>query len=214
MIIGCQIRAARALLNMSQDELAKAAGLTPQAIRKIENGDVRPREGTMNDITAVFTDRGVEFTENSGVGFISNDVEIFEGIDRFEVFTDYVINHMQKVGGEMCVSAVDETQFAKHRKDPEGYRVRMKKLVDGGNVRVRILANKSNFISSFAEVKQQTDHEGLTPTSFYAFGNCLALISFTHNPSPYVVLLKSGPFAEAYKAAFETRWAIAKEPPK
>ena len=53
MISGRQIRAARGLLDMSQEELAKSAGLTPQAIRKIEDGTVQPREGSMADITRI-----------------------------------------------------------------------------------------------------------------------------------------------------------------
>jgi hypothetical protein len=67
-------------------------------------------------------------------------------------------------------------------------------------------------MSSWAQYKWQSKQSAVA-TSFYAFGDCLALISFAHETPPYVVLLKSGPFAEAYRHAFEIAWQAAKEPP-
>ena len=87
----------------------------------------------------------------------------------------------------------------------------MKALVDTGRVNVRILAEESNFNSVFAEMRKSAQ-KSTAPSSFYAFGKCLALISFTHNPAPYVVLLKSGPFAEAYRQAFNESWERAEIP--
>jgi transcriptional regulator with XRE-family HTH domain len=214
MITGRQIRAARGLMRWRVEDLAKKAGLTREAITRMEDGSVQPREGSIAKIIRAFDQNGLEFIDNQGVRFKPNDIEVFEGPDRFEDFTDFVCDHMKQYGGDVCISAVDEGQFAKHRKDPENYRKRMKELVDSGNVRVRILATWSKFTSSFAQFKWQPQQQGVTPTSFYAFGKCLALISFAQEPPPYVVLHKSGPFAEAYKHAFEIAWENAKEPPK
>ncbi|MDD3183151.1 MAG: hypothetical protein PHD48_10175 [Alphaproteobacteria bacterium] len=84
----------------------------------------------------------------------------------------------------------------------------MKDLVASGEVTVRILATKSNFKSSFAKYKfQPAGH--MAPTAFYAFGDCLALVSFEHDDPPYVVLHKSGPFAQAYIQAFNLAWENA-----
>lgn len=214
MIIGCQIRAARALLNMSQDDLAKAAGLTPQAIRKIENGDVRPREGTMSDIVRTFTERGVEFKDNSGVGFLQNNIETFEGPDRFDEFFDFIYDYLKKNGGDVCISSSDARLYAKYRKNPELHRERMRELTKDGNVTYRILAEEGDThltADSYAQYKWQPKDQ-FAPTSFYTFGECLALVSFVHQPAPHVILIKSGPFATAYKQAFEIVWERAKKP--
>jgi hypothetical protein len=48
------------------------------------------------------------------------------------------------------------------------------------------------------------------PTSFYAFGDCLALISFVRDNPPYVVLIQSAPLAAAYRQHFEAVWKDAK----
>ncbi|HAX91167.1 MAG TPA: hypothetical protein DCY07_03030 [Rhodospirillaceae bacterium] len=216
MIVGRQIRAARALLDMSQDELAEAAGLTPQAIRKIEGGDVQPREGTIADITRAFNDRGLEFTENSGVRLKSDGVEIFEGPDRFDAFYDFLYEHLKTKGGEVCLSITDERLLSKYRKNPTVHYKRMQDLSDRGVIKkFRILATKSNFASDFPYnlYKWQPD-TSLAPTAFYTFGDCLALISFVHTPAPYVVVLHSAPLADSYRQAFNIAWDAAKAPPQ
>jgi len=215
MIVGRQIRAARALLDMSQDELAIAAGLTPQAIRKIEGGDVQPREGTIADITRVFNDRGLEFTENSGVRLRPNNIEVFEGPERFDEFYDFIYEYLKANGGDVCIASSDARLYAKYRKKPEIHRERMRELVNRGTVSFRILAEDGDMhltAASYATYKWQPK-EQFAPTSFYAFGECLALVSFVHNPAPYVVLIRSAPFSLAYRQAFNTIWEKANDPP-
>ncbi len=213
MIVGRQIRAARALIDMSQDELAEATGLTPQAIRKIEAGTVTPREGTMSDIFKALSNRGIEFTDGQGVKLKSSDLEVFEGPDRFDEFYEYMYQHLSQHGGEVCVSVSDENLLSKYRKDPDIHRQRMKKLVDKGKVSFRILTMKSNFSSSYALYKWQKS-DITAPTSFYAFGDCLALISFLHHSPPYVVLIRSAPLANAYRESFNVAWREASDPPR
>ena len=211
MITGRQIKAARALLGWDAVDLAGKAGLSRETVSNIENGLVQAREASLSLIIQVFDEYRIEFTENQGVRFKSNDVEIFEGAQRFDDFSDFVYEHLKRYGGDVCISAVDEGLFAKHRKDPDVYRRRIKELVDSGRVTWRILATESKFVSSYAQYKWQPQ-QSATPISFYAFGDCLALISFAREPSPHVILIKAGPFAEAYRNAFNIAWASAKDP--
>lgn len=214
MITGRQIRAARGLLGWDATVLAEKTGLTRETVSRIETSIVQPHEKTLAKIHRAFDETGVEFIENQGVRFKPNDIEVYEGSERFHDFTEFVYEHLKQYGGDVCISAVDEGQFLKFRKDPELYRKRMKELVDRGDVSVRILATESKFTSIFAKFKWQPQQQSVAATSFYAFGNCLALISFASEPPPYVVLHKSGPFAEAYRHAFNIAWENAKDPPK
>ncbi|MEJ0061879.1 MAG: helix-turn-helix transcriptional regulator [Alphaproteobacteria bacterium] len=92
MITGRQIRAARALLDMSQEELAAEAGLTAQGIRKIEDGTVQPRVGTITDITQVFAEHGVEFTDHDGVKMRDDAITMIEGDNVYVRLLDDVIH--------------------------------------------------------------------------------------------------------------------------
>lgn len=110
MIVGRQIRAARALLDMSQDDLAVAAGLTPQAIRKIEAGETRPREGTIADITKVFTDRDVEFIGDRGVAKRNEAYRLLDGSDCYLRLLDEVyITLRNKPNAEVLSICTDDS---------------------------------------------------------------------------------------------------------
>lgn len=61
MITIDQIRAGRAWLGMSQDDLAKAAGLSQTGIARIETGVNTPHSGTLEKIKAALEERGIEF---------------------------------------------------------------------------------------------------------------------------------------------------------
>jgi transcriptional regulator with XRE-family HTH domain len=213
MITPRQIRAARALLNWSQQDLAKTSGIAISSIKNIENELTVARRESLSRIHDAFDASGIDFTENQGVRLKHGDIEVFEGQERFHDFTEFVYQHIMRHGGDVCISAVDENLFRKYRSDFELYKKRMKELVESGHVTVRILATESTFTSSWAQYKWQPKQSAV-PTSFYAFGDCLALISFVHEPPPYVVLHRSGPFAEAYRHAFNIAWASAQEPPK
>ena len=208
-----QLRAARALLNWSRAELAERSGISKPTLHRFENGTNEPEIRTTEKLLNVFNDHGIIFTENDGVRRHHQDIEVYIGVDRFQEFTEFVYQYLVKYGGDVCISVVDETQFQKYRRDVARYRERMTELVKRGDITVRILASESTFIPLFTQMKWQP-RQGSTLTSFYAFGNCLALISFDHDPAPYVALHKSGPFAEAYRQAFNVAWRHAKPPPK
>ncbi len=56
-----QCRAARALLDISQCQLAKMSGVAERTIANFENGLRQPRERNLNALRATFEAAGVEF---------------------------------------------------------------------------------------------------------------------------------------------------------
>jgi transcriptional regulator with XRE-family HTH domain len=205
VLTGKQIRAARILTGWDANDLGELAKLSRNAVLQIERGEFRPRPATAERISRAFADAGIEFIENEGVRRRPDGIETFEGHERFHQFTDYVYSYLKDNGGDVCISVGDERLFIKYRKEPEQYRANMKALVASGKVRVRILAEKSNAASVFAEIRKLKSATA-APTSFYAFGRNLALISFAHQPPPYVALFRNSPFADAFRQSFETAW--------
>jgi predicted transcriptional regulator len=63
MITPAQIRAARALLDWKQTDLAERSGVSEMAIKKIERGVTDPRASTLTAIQAAFEDAGVVMLE-------------------------------------------------------------------------------------------------------------------------------------------------------
>ena len=66
MITARQIRAGRALLDWSQQELADRAVLSRNAIAKLERGEVDPRASTLQAVRRVLEKGGIIFMAASG----------------------------------------------------------------------------------------------------------------------------------------------------
>jgi predicted transcriptional regulator len=66
MITARQIRAGRALLGWSQQDLADRAVLSRNAVAKMERGEVDPRTSTLESVRRVLEEGGVVFVAASG----------------------------------------------------------------------------------------------------------------------------------------------------
>lgn len=62
-----QCRAARALLNITQDELAKRSGVAKRTVAGFEAGETRPMRMNWEAIRQTLEQLGVEFTDGDGV---------------------------------------------------------------------------------------------------------------------------------------------------
>jgi hypothetical protein len=214
-LTGLQIAAAITLADLTREGLAKEAKIGRNTLNNIINETATYRGDTIQKIRSIVEARGIEFTDSQGVRMKSTGINVYEGPERFNEFYDFLYEHIKKNGGDICLSISDERLLSKYRKNPVAHYERMQDLSDkGGFKSFRILANKSNFASkySYNTYKWQPD-ASIAPTAFYTFGDCLALISFVHNPAPYVVVLQSAPIAQSYRQAFDIAWSVAKEPP-
>ncbi len=89
-LTGLQISAAIALAGMTREGLAKEATISRNTLNNIINETAVYREKTISKIRDILETRGIEFTSNQGVRLKSSDVEIYEGPEQFEEFTNFV----------------------------------------------------------------------------------------------------------------------------
>ena len=66
---GAKVRSARAVLGLSQDDLAALVGLTQRSIHRIVQGQVEPRLRTMLTIEQFLSDRDIAFKDMPDGGF-------------------------------------------------------------------------------------------------------------------------------------------------
>lgn len=210
-LTGKQVRAARALAGWDRPDLAARVGMSLMTIQNIELESKRPKQQTIDKIVAAFDEVGIEFTENQGVRCKPSNLEVFEGVQRFDEFMDYMYGYLDRHGGDVCISIKDERYLQRTRKNIEAHRAKMFELVNSGKVKGRILAAEGELKSGWAELRRQHVKSDMPQVSFFAFGDNLALISFDNASTPYVVLHKTSPFAAAYKNAFEVAWERAGE---
>ena len=68
MVTSAQCRAARGLLNWTQQDLAEKAGVGIVTVRQLEAGVIAPRRATLEVIKRAFKCFGVEFIDEDGGG--------------------------------------------------------------------------------------------------------------------------------------------------
>ncbi len=132
-----QIRAARALKNWSQADLARRVDMATPSIGNIEAGKHNPTRQTQDAIQDAFENEGVEFIEG-GVRKKQDLIRIYEGDDCYLKLLDDVYYTLKNIESpELLISCADD------RVSPppvnEAYRrmrkmgVKMRQLVEEGN---------------------------------------------------------------------------------
>lgn len=110
MIDHRQIRAARALLNWSQVELARAADMATSSIKNVESETTSARKETLAQIQEAFDLNGVEFTPASGVRLKHDIVAIHDGRQATIALLDNIYAHASAAAQrEVCIIGLDET---------------------------------------------------------------------------------------------------------
>ena len=62
------LRAARELVEITQEELARASGLTSKTVSRIESSARQPQANTIRKIVRALIGMGIEFSNGTGIG--------------------------------------------------------------------------------------------------------------------------------------------------
>lgn len=212
-----QIRAARALLDWSQSDLAEHAGLSQTGIARIENGTNKPNSSTLVKIQTAFDSGGVEFIGTSGVKKRSGEIRTLSGATGFIDFMHDVYQGAVDFDLPICLHNakpdnwfkwMGEEEYLKHSK-------RMVELTKEKTIDVRITAleGDQNFIASnFAEYRW-LPADKFNDQSFYAYGDKLAFLTFSEDAVD-IKILQNLQFANGFRVLFNNAWeTVARIPP-
>lgn len=104
-----QIRAARALLDWSQPDLARASGLATSSVKNIESECGTARKETLDAISDAFERNGIEFMPGSGVRIKSQAVTVHDNRHATADLLDDIYAHVQACSvREVLISGLDE----------------------------------------------------------------------------------------------------------
>lgn len=211
MIEPRQIRAARALLNWSQSDLAKASGVATSSIKNIENEITVARRDTIDDITKAFEENGIEFGTDGGVRPRRPEAKILTGKKGFREFYDLVYSAMQK-GGEILISGVEENKISHLLGEyADFHRKRMGDIKERVNVKCLLKEGDTDFAASTYCEYRWTKKEYVESTLFYVFNFHVALITFLEDDDVYIIIFDIPKLADFYKVLFKKLWDEANE---
>jgi len=199
-----QIKAARGLLDWTQDDLAKHAGLQVGQIRRFESGGSQALD-VLDAIERAFTHSGIEFIPD-GVRKSRGRIVEYNGAEGFRAFMDDVYETVRTQGGLVCVHNVRPDNWVEWlgREWNDFHTDRMLKIEKPFDFRITIRQDDYNLIGRHAEYRWLPE-SAWNDQSFYAYGDRLALMLFSQD-DVNIRVIHSAQFAAGFRALFSLAW--------
>lgn len=214
MITPLQIKAARAMLDWSQDILATEAGVAKRTIVMIEQGSVGPRNDTMTAIQGAFERHGIEFLPGNGVRPRDSIIKIYEGDEAEEQLLNDIYETMllESESKEILIYGLDEISQAEN---PQAYglaKAQLERLTKAG-IKERIIGREGNshFIAPWHYYRWVPEGAGFK-TPLFIYGSKIAL---NNDRPPYKsIVIDNELFAETCRHLFNFAWEKSSVPPQ
>jgi len=203
-----QIRAARALLDWSQDDLANASGLSIATIRKLELGHISPRGKTTIQIQNAFEGAGLEFIDPNGVRQRPEGIIIYEGEEGAKGFYNDVYEVANKFGGDIVTVCRDADTIFKHvlKEYMHVHIARMTALMDKASVKVILTESKTSTPGeAYAEYRYLSQNL-VNSVPFYVYGDRCAFRLLNRDISPRYIVIHSIELADTLRQQFFSLW--------
>ncbi len=198
IITPSQCRAARALLNWSQPELAKRARMNKQTISNFESEKSTPSRTSLEKLSRTLENGGVVFTEDDGVKRALGLFQItLEGEDGVRAFFDDVYETTKETQKEILIFNGLPTELMKAAGEEwyQNHAARMQKLnIVSKNI---LKEGEKNLIGkSFASYKW-VPKEFFRSKMIYVYGDKFAFMSF--DPEILIKITKEPDIADSLR---------------
>lgn len=218
IITSAQCRAARALLDWSQPELAQRCDIHVQTISNFEKESSAPSKTTLEKIYTVFEYANIEFIGKDGVIKRSSNMKTYSGQQGYWDFYDDIYETIKNEisAREIYVCNVQEdifTDWLRHKGIP--HKQRMMKLLEVNKFTERILVEEGDthfVVPEYAEYKWMPKAM-FSDIPFYIYGKKLAIIIFEKDDVT-IYVINDPKITNAYKKQFNVLWQVSKEIPK
>ena len=219
MITPTQMRAARAMLDVSQGHVAEFLGIAANTLSKIESGQSDVSMSRMAEIQRFYEREGIAFSENEGVKWNKNQIIQMTGSQGFSDFLDDVYNISVEHGTkekpmEVFLSNVVHANWKRwmgaerwqHHVD------RMTKDQEVMDVRIIVGEGDWDFPANAYSKYKWFPKEYFIDQSFYSYHDRLVFLNF-YEDDVEVVMMKNYQFAKGYRDLFQIAWEhFAKDP--
>lgn len=207
IITAAQCRAARALLNWSQPELAERCDIHVQTISNFEKESSTPSKTTLQKITTVFMAADIIFFDEEGVQKKAQVTKNYKGAEGFRLFMDDVYDTAKTKGGEICLFNAKPDNWIKFL-TPDwfaSHSARMKDVSEKFTFKITCREGDYNFISrDFAEYRW-VPSKIWNQHSYYAYGDKIAFLNFDKDDVD-ILVVRHAPFAKTHKFLFNLVW--------
>ena len=209
-----QIKAARALLDWSQDDLSEKCGISSQSIRSIEKEQTQPKQATLETIAHILDKAGVQVLPNDGVSIKGINTYRYYGTDGFRTFFDEVYEVAKNEGGDIVLYNTNPEKWRDLHGEEwmQTHIKRMDECKDNFTFRATVQEDTSLYVGSRYGQYRWIPEKYYYEQSFYVYGDRLALLDFS-DKTINIMVIKSKSFSDSFRNIFNVVWeTVAKEP--
>ena len=205
-----QIRAARALLNWSRDDLANYAGVSVPALARAEAGESQLRNSSILKIVTALEKAGVEFMPNFGVRMRNDLILKLEGDDANSQLLEDVFQTLAgRPGSTVYIAGVKEEKSISDL-DLENLKKHISRLSNAGiSEKLLIEEGDHNLIAP-------KDYYRVIPKAFFenvpiqVYGDKIAFIEW--GPPKQIIVVQNKGFAKALAKLIDFAWNSGQKP--
>lgn len=206
-----QVKAARALLEWRQEDLAALSGISLATINKLERNIVSPRAFTLEILQKTFQKSGVEFTEGPGVRLSDGlfSMNVLDGKAALPDLLDDIFDALKDKGGEVLLSGVDESLWDDYANVVQAHQARLRKYKIG--TRALLRDGDTNYLAGVDPLKtyRWISKELFTQMLYFVYGGNFAIVVW--GKPIRVVILRNQLIAETFRRQFEINWKNGKK---
>jgi len=208
MITPTQMRAARAMLDISQGVVAEHLGIAANTLSKIESGQSDVSMSRNAEIQKFYEREGIAFTENDGVKWSDNLVSILEGDNANNIVLDDIYKTLKDTGGEILIAGLAEVS----KEDTERYNFLVEHIerLKKANITERMIIEEGddNLVAPI-EWYRTLPKGTFSNTPFQIYGDKIAMKEW--GPPQRIIIIEHKRFARTFRTIFDYVWEQAKE---
>lgn len=213
ILTSSQCRAARALLNWSQSDLAEKADAHIQTISNFEKDVKIPTIKTLSHITTALELGGIEFFDDGGIRPVSNRVLTLQGKEGIKRLVDLIYDTACCLGtkSDLCVTNADVSLYLTWLEDYAWYH---RDRMIAGKYMVRALIRKGDVktnMSSYVHYRWLSQ-KIFSDVSIYLFGEKTAFLEFKKEKLD-ITIVDNPAVTRTMRKLFELSWETATEIP-
>lgn len=202
-----QIKAARALLDWTQADLARESGMHLNVINNIERGTTNPRQGTLEKLQRTLEGHGIAFIGTRGVE-LRHDAVTVTRLEGESFLRDLIADILSSARGQEVRSVLaDIRNFTAH--DPDASRLYAARKSEAGLHERLITRDMPGFYPRGAEHYRVVAPERLGPVDTIIYADRVAYVFWAQRQ---IAILKSADLTRTQALAFDLLWSTGADP--
>lgn len=208
-----QIKAGRALINWSAEDLATRVGVQKTTISAIETGRSAGSVDVNSRIVFALQTGGVEFTDDGGVRPRQSKISTYKGAEGFKAFFDDIYEVAKtSEKPDISLTNVNEAEYDRWLGSYEP--IHTKRMADLKSVKLRVLMKEQDtHLTSTAYCEYRwVPTESFADVSLYIYGKKTAIVEFAPD-NVTVTVIDNEAATIALRKMFDVFWANASRTP-